>query len=66
MLSSDIETDNEDSATVLPPSDPPSESSDEDAGVVQTSDDIPLMGLLHGAKKYSVDYQSRPEQSLPG
>jgi hypothetical protein len=33
----------------LPPSDPPSESSDDDSDAVhvnQTSDDIPLIGLL--------------------
>ena len=49
VLSSDIESDDEGLGTNLPPSDPPSESSDDDEdGIpVPTSDDIPLMGLLY-------------------
>jgi len=49
VLSSDIESDDEGLGTNLPPSDPPSESSDDDEdGIpVLTSDDIPLMGLLY-------------------
>ena len=55
ILSSEIESDNEDGGTHLPPSDPPSESSDDNGddmgGTVQTSDDIPLIGLLHHIKR---------------
>jgi hypothetical protein len=66
VFSSDLETDNEDSFTLLPPSDPLSESSDDDAAVVQTSDDIPLMGLLDNTKHHNADRQSSPTQFLPG
>jgi hypothetical protein len=61
ILSSDIES--EDGGTHLPPSDPPSDSSDDDAGggTVQTSDDIPLMGLLR-----SVEYNPHRQLNMTG
>ncbi|KIM79999.1 hypothetical protein PILCRDRAFT_9888 [Piloderma croceum F 1598] len=43
-----MESDNEEHNRYLPPSDPPSEASDNNTdGVVQTSDDIPLIGLVY-------------------
>ena len=72
ILSSEIGSDNEDGGTHLPPSDPPSESSDDNGddtgGILQTSDDIPLIGLLHHVEhiEHYEDHQLNPTSPFPG
>jgi hypothetical protein len=72
ILSSEIGSDNKDGGTHLPPSDPPSKSldgnSDDIGGTVQTSNDIPLIGLLHHVKhiKHYEEHQLNPTSPFLG